>query len=141
MNLVRTLRVLIVLEISLMIFWTVADLYFESDLPAPLREFLAEDRERPWSAVQIGVPVLFLIALVTAWVGLWRLRPWARTLYSATTVLGFLTTPIFGPYVTHGFAQALSEACTMVGGMTLALIWFSSLASQFRARPPGAEPL
>lgn len=137
MNLVRALRVLIVLEIGLFLLYSVSDSLLESALPAPLQLFILEKENTPLSLADIlsfAIAVLLFVVLATAWIGLWRLKPWGRSVYTAATGLGIVAIPAFAPFVTHGIAEMFSEAGSIANGMTLALIWFSPLATHFQAR-------
>jgi len=134
MSLVRTLRVLVVLEIALTLISMAIEMYFENELPPPLRDFIAEQASQPLGLMKPLLGALLLIGLVAGWIGLWHLKPWARLVYSIVAVIGFVATPFYGPVVSHGIAHTVSELDVTVGGMTLALIWLSPLAQYFR--PP-----
>jgi hypothetical protein len=155
MSMTRQLRFLVVIGIAFALA-TVANIY-RSELPqfslwesAPL-EFLSSESPLPESRgvesgveeppvssrVWIGntdivVSVVVLIGFVIAWVGLLRLRPWARTVYSAMVAIGVEALLFVRPDMSQELTQLLGALTIIATGAVLILLWLSSLASNFR---------
>src|SRR5258708_5104502 len=117
MTLLRTLRVLVALEIALTLVSIAVDAYFERDLPGPLREIIADQDRNAFNLTNLFLGFPLLLLLLAGWTGLWRLKPWARSVYSIASLIGFVTTPFYGPFVSHGVAHAFSELGVTAGGM------------------------
>jgi hypothetical protein len=156
----RQLRLFLVIEIALAFAATVANTYkielprffplaseqleslpSESALPESHRvEGGIEEPPEPSKSgaghADIIVGVIVLIGFVVAWVGLWQLKPWARTVYSAMLAIGveallFLDS-VFGSVISQGLAQLLGVLAILAAAVILALLWLSPLASNFR---------
>jgi hypothetical protein len=76
-----------------------------------------------------GVPTF--IAMIVAWIGLWRLWRRARAIYLYSWFAGLLLTAFVGPVVFSGVASMLSDAALLSAGLILGLIYFSDLCHAF----------
>jgi len=157
MSITRQLKLLLVLEIAFAFATAVANIYKielpqffppESEqLSLPSESPLAESRrveggvEEPPDPSKFGhttiiVGVVVLSGFSIAWVGLWRLRPWARTVYSAMLAIGVETLLFFRPVISQGLSQPLGGLTILAAAVILALLWLSPLASNFRNNTP-----
>lgn len=128
MNLPKTIRRLIVVEIALLVVVVAAAFAEERFLPAELQSYLAAEAESPWTAcdwvfVAVGVPLFVLI--IVSWVALWRGWPTARFLYTLTWGLSLPLYGIGAPFITGPFGSVLQAASCLVSGMLLGLLYFS----------------
>src|SRR5262245_35641075 len=99
-----------------------------SCLPAPLREFLAQEHASSWSLWGILVAGAWLavnLATLLAWIGL--LNSWkpARAIYLWAWVGALLLLPLETAWVLTPIGYALDTAATLVGGALLAVLYFS----------------
>ena len=142
MNLVRVLRLLITAEIAFVLIGVVAGVLLRDTLPALLQQYLALEADRAWSGLDFLKSVSYLVAfglLIAGWIGLWKLKPWSRLVYTAAWILSVLVLPMVGPAVLHGVEYMLGDIATLAAGMTLALIWLSPLAVHFSPKPPDSS--
>jgi hypothetical protein len=112
-----------------------ASVRLEQTLPAPLQAYLRARQDAPFDGKQAGVgaaAILLLAGMVAAWIALlrfWRIGPW---FYLATTIGGVLLTLAAGPTVTTAIETTLDTSSSAIGGVILALAFFSDVAAQFR---------
>jgi hypothetical protein len=133
MPLKTLLRLAIVAEVLFGMLGAVADIMLERHLPEPLREYLAAESES-WSSTDtavllIAVPVL--IALIVAWIGLWRLWPPARPLYLYSWIASIVIVAFTGPAVSSAVGYMFGEGAILAAGFILGLIYFSDLRHAF----------
>jgi hypothetical protein len=135
---VTILRTLIIIEIVSTLLGMYADIALEATFPPELRAYLLTQSQGAFGAKETLTAVIlaaFLVALVVAWVGLWFMKRWARTLYTTLVVIGLVLTLFLGPVVTSAFAAALYSIATLAGGVMLGLLWLSELRVEFHALP------
>ena len=128
---VRILKALVAAEAIFSILSMTIGLALEKDLPSSLQAFISEQNSQPMNFARGIVSLVALVAVVVAWIGLWRLKVWARTLYSIASVAGFLVMPFYGPVVSDGTANMVGQLAVTAGGATLALIWLSPISNYF----------
>ena len=124
------LRLIIVAEVVLGIGSITAYELSKSAMPEALRSFESNQFEgeiSPMLVVTFCFLIVFLIALLTAWIGLFVFWKPARMLYLITMVVSLLLGPFFGPYVETGLSYTLCEATSIVSGIILTLVYFSPL--------------
>ena len=124
----RSLRIMVVTDLLLVALSVIVGIMSEASLPEPLRayeEAQAEADTTPsqWIAIAVGIPLI--IAMLIACVGLLVFWGPARPLYLATVIVAILLTPLAGPYVSTGWAQAIDQASFIITGVVLAVIYFS----------------
>jgi hypothetical protein len=113
-------------------------------LPYELRSYLDRQAAEPLTAfhwVLFAVALLALAVGVLNTVGLYRFRPWARTLYLWTCVVSYATLPflINGAAVEPPFTALTGALNNALRGATLALLYFSPIARFFDAEPGQSE--
>jgi hypothetical protein len=82
------------------------------------------------------VIVVFLAALITAWIGLFQYRPWARWLYLGVYVTGCLISLLVGLFdfsFQWGLINAVDATVSGIVGCNVSLLLFSELSSAFDA--------
>jgi ABC-type arginine/histidine transport system permease subunit len=104
-------------------------------LPPDLKGYLeakpnAEPTIETWIIFAAGV--LILIASIIIYVGLYRFRPWAKTLLWPIHLAALLMMPFYGPSILSGWANALSYLYALVNGGILFLVYLSPLGQMFR---------
>jgi hypothetical protein len=131
------LRALIVVELASALLGIYADIALQSSLPAPLHAYLTAQSQGPLTiggALTFAILVPMFAALVVAWVGLWLLKRWARTLYTALIVVFLVVTLFLGPVVASALAAMLYTVSSIAAGVILGLVWLSELRGRFEVR-------
>jgi len=77
----------------------------------------------------LAVPLL--ITLVAAWIGLFMSWKVAPALYLTASVGNVLLLLVAGPTVQTAVGSAVDTANSMIAGLILGLVYFSSLSSRF----------
>lgn len=129
-----SLRILIITDLLLVALSIVVGIMGQSSLPEPLRAYEqaqseAEMMPREWIVVGVGIPLS--IAMLVASIGLMAFWEPARPLYLATVVVAILLTPLAGPYISSGWAQAIDGASLTITGVVLAIVYFSPLSDLY----------
>ncbi len=113
----------------------IADMVLVQTLPTPLQQYLAslESVEPSRGDVFLGiVGLIFLICVIVALIGLWKFKPWARTLYVIATIL-LLPAPLaLGPVVMNPWAALFMSLAEPLGGVLLAMMFLPPIAHEFR---------
>jgi|GEM_PF-3067072 len=73
---------------------------------------------------------LLFLSLVAS-LGLFLFQSWGRFLFLLSTVLFFVTTPLYESYVSTGWSAMVGYPATLLEGMIIALIFFSHLRRPF----------
>jgi hypothetical protein len=82
--------------------------------------------------------LLLMVAIVASIVGLYRFKPWGRSLALWSTAVATPLAVFAGPSLSSGLESALWEVSTLLWGAILALAYYSPVASQFRAGHPAS---
>jgi hypothetical protein len=130
----RLFRAALITEWILAIGAAVVAILTEPLLPAELRAYLDRQAGAPLTAADliqgvVGVGFLALAAATT--VGLFIYKRWARLVFAALTVTGFIPVILMGPTVESGIATALAESAVLVSGVILALMYWSPVSVNF----------
>ena len=146
MDPLRSIRILVIVQIGTLLAGIVAGLALEGTLPEPLRSWLEEDDAAPMTGPRIAWVVaatMLLALLAAAWIHLWNARRHARLLYTAATAAGFLLTAVGGPVVMTGVESAVGALEGIASGLMLGILYFSELGRVFgpprRAGGPSPE--
>jgi hypothetical protein len=110
-------------------------------LPPELRAYLDGQADAPLNGrdlLEIAIGIIFLGLAASSTVGLFLFKRWARRLFVALTVTGFIPIVVLGPTVETGAATALAEMATLLSGIILALIYGSPVRDHFE-KPPAAR--
>lgn len=133
----KTLRLLVAVELGLMVASTVLELLLEPYLPEPLRTYVGQIGDEAITALDL---VLGLVAfgtfafMVVASVAVWRMSRGARELFALSRGLAVVVTALLGPYVHAGPAVALETAAPLVAGIILGILYFGQRPEELRAR-------
>src|SRR5215203_602419 len=130
MELRRLLRQLVIADVALAVSVVVIELVAEQFLPQPLRAWADQQAEatRPRDVLVLVIALPLLAALVTSWIGLWRLWRPARWLYVLVLVGGLLAEVLMGTTVVSGVGAAISTLESIVDGMIVALVYLTPLS-------------
>jgi hypothetical protein len=138
-NRLRLFRVLIFAQMAIVALAIAASVRLEKTLPDALQSYLRARQDAPFDRKEVGVgaaAIILLAAMVAAWIALlrsWRVGPW---IYLATTIAGVMLTLAAGPTVTTAIETALDTSSAAVGGVILAMAFFSDVAPRSRPTEP-----
>jgi hypothetical protein len=124
------LRRLIVAEIALSALYAVVVGAQDAFLPPALREY---EESRAAAALTLHDGIMLAIAvpglalLMISWVALWRDWRSGRLLYTIAWASGLAVAFLGGPVVETAIGKALDTTASVVGGLTLGLLYFSDL--------------
>ena len=137
-------RAAVALSIALGFLGGIASLFFESTLPPPLREYLEREQNAEVTAMDFVLLLIWiplLVAVIASYVGMLRFARWSRPLALATSALGVVALPLFGPTVEPGTTTALFHLASMVFGALVAVAYCSpTAAAWFGDAPPDGPP-
>lgn len=87
--------------------------------------------QSPWLIFGIGVPLA--IAGISGVVGLYKFKPWGRSLSLYSTAIGLMLYPFLGPTLSSGLESAFVEVSNLLWGGILALSYYSPISHHFNA--------
>jgi hypothetical protein len=132
---IKTLfRVSIIAEWSLLVFGITLFSMLDSSLPDLLQQYQVFESERNMTLsdiifLGIGIPVV-LLNLISS-IGLYFFRSWARPIYVATAVLSILVMIFSPPTVSTGIESAFEQFSILIGGVIIALMFYSDITDKF----------
>jgi hypothetical protein len=130
----RTFRTLIGLNWATAIGLVIVSLTTKKFLPSELTPYLESRRHAAISNFNMAlalVEVILLLVCVIDAVGLFLFRKWARTLLVPLYVMGILLYPTNPVYLETGWTKMTVTVCNILGGMILALAYFSPVSTLF----------
>ncbi|WP_019866845.1 hypothetical protein [Methylovulum miyakonense] len=130
------LRILILGEIISPLIGAIIDQFFPQLLPKALQDYFtsSDSSEFQWGAFWILSILGIAFAYLASLYGLWRLRSWARWLYTSLFLVYFYP-PFFEPTVSSAIANICSELSSGCSGGILVLIWVSEISREFSNQP------
>jgi hypothetical protein len=137
----QNFRILVVLEWLIIISGLVVYFLTKAALPSEVREYLENQNSAPLTTADmiffcVSV-VLILLTIVTS-IGLFFFKRWSKTLLLLSYVVTILLTPTHTVYINTGWTELLFTVGDILGGMILALVYFSPISTAFEA-PPDIE--
>ena len=81
----------------------------------------------------LGLLIPLLGAIVAGLVGLFRFKPWGRSISLYATLAGFALVPLGGPTLSSPLEDALWGVSEILWGAILASAYFSAVAGRFGA--------
>jgi len=126
-------RILIVVDFALAMLTIAAEIALGWTLPAPLREFV----QRTWFDWSAAGVFLFILgagvigATVISWVGLFLFWWPARGIYVSAWAVWLVLLVLSGPSVMTGAGAALHTAEAVIGGILIALMYFTEVSDKF----------
>lgn len=144
MNNERVLSILILCDFGVGVAALVSERILEPFLPVPLRAYLAAESTAVSRLTDVLLTALWvgvLAGTVLAWVGLLNLVRAARPLYVASWIGYLALIALSGPHVGSAVGTVVDQLTGLVGGMIVAMIYFSDLRTRFRTLSRTAEQL
>ena len=134
---IKLYRTILLVSFVLGIIAMVVGVASTATLPLELREYRQRALQNPpmWIVV---VGLLAFVGGIVSLVGLWMLQRWARTLYLTLIIAGVGIVPFAGPYVEGGWSYALYALANLIGGVIVALSYWSPISARFEGSPVAA---
>ncbi len=136
MDAVRVLKSAIVAQWLLIVAGAVVGLVEERFLPELLRIYIPQQDRRSLThseLVSLSVGLFLILGLLIASLGIFRLRPWAGTLYVACLFIGALVSLFLGPVITSPIEGMLEYFANGLLGFTVAMLYFSNAHTYFES--------
>jgi uncharacterized membrane protein (DUF2068 family) len=111
------------------LLFVIASIALQNTLPPALTGYLEEQMAAPVSGGEVFALIALIILLVVNFVGLWKLRSWARVLYVASTLLIVPLDALAGPVVMNSWEGLFSHVALLLEGILLCSM-FSGQTSQ-----------
>jgi hypothetical protein len=135
-NNAKTLEALILADIAVSVLSAVSDAVFGQPAPAGPR---GAGGWAPPGDLSFALWIAVCAGTVLAWIGLLNLLRAARTLYAASWI-GYLALAVFrAPAPGSAIGSTLDLLAGLVGGMILAVVYFSKLGARFRPIGPASS--
>jgi hypothetical protein len=129
-------RILLLATLAVGLLGGVVEFSTHDSLPQALQDYLnstsEEESNDNWMALGVFALIL-IVAVIAAYIGLFLFKPWSRPLNLLLWPAAFVFTPMLGPTVTSGWATACYELSAGLGGMIVALTYFSRLSKEFQS--------
>jgi hypothetical protein len=114
--------------------------------PALVPEVIRFAEEQYWNQVSTGgfvfrlsIFVLYVVASLVAFVGLYLFKRWARTANLVLAALVVIVSPALGHLVLSGLAHGLGELALLLWGAVLGLAYFSPISERFAPSSHGRQ--
>lgn len=138
MSMTTLFRSIMIGSLVLEVMSVIAGETLSQTLPAPLRQYLAtegvelsQDEAIKMLVIALTLVVPSLIALIVAIVGIWKFKPWARTLYVVLSILTFLVPLALGPVIMNPWENLFMSLAELSGGIVLAMMFLPPIAHEF----------
>lgn len=132
-------RFLIFLHILLMFVAVAASMFLADEALSPGLRQAYEAEPRPAGVLPewlyTSFLMVFLAAMVASVVGLYRFRPWGRTLSLWLTLAPLPLAFLGGPLLESPLESSLSDIASMLWGAIVAVAYFSPLSARFAGMP------
>jgi len=130
----RTFRILIVLNWATTILGVIVYVATRKYLPVEVllyRERMIRLGVSPFRIILFCVDVILFIVCAIDAIGLFCFRKWAKTLLVPLYVIAILGVPTNPVYIQTGWTHMAFYISSVIGGMILAMTFFSPLAEVF----------
>ncbi len=137
MNLLKVFRKLILVQFALMFLTLIV--VFVGDLSYPEEIAIMSERIDTFSMFNIPESVILITsvflmaAVIFAYISLYRLKTYGRTLFVALMIFGYFITPVFFPYdLNTGWETAMDSLINTIDGALLCLIFLTPVKDYFQ---------
>lgn len=131
----QNFRKLIILEWLLGFITIVVYFTTENYLPPPLRDFLEQEKNDEVTTLDSIILAFSFVAFITyviTYVGLYKFKPWAKTLLLPIQIVGLLTMIPHGPSISTSWVAVLNHSYSIVVGGILFLVYLSPVSEMFK---------
>lgn len=143
MDTTKKIKLFTLLYVALLAFGLPFSYFVEQFLPIDIRQYLDADYNRP-NTINEDILMVFLIPsavahLLSIGAILFEHR-WAKPMFTYSLLVIYLLGPFGGPMIYHASADTISGAATIVSGVILALLWFTSSAFNKKGLGTALQP-
>ena len=107
-------------------------------IPEPLRladenymQSAAESGSALYDLLQLLIIAGLLVASISAFIGMFLFKPWARPLNVILAFSSFIIWPLLGYNLASGWSQAISDFALIILGGVIAMSYFSPISNHF----------
>lgn len=129
-------RTILIAGLVFAISSVVAGLSLTETLPPSLQDYLMQVEGEEISSgraiffLLIVLSIFIILPIIT--VGIWKFKPWARTLYVVISVVFIPFYPIMGPVVMNGWQAMLYDLSLMLEGILIAMMFTGEINERFK---------
>lgn len=126
----QALRAAVVAEWVMTMLSVVLSDVLQNSLPEPLSHWSQHTIEIEYPVFKnifLFFSISVLILSITASVGLFKLKMWARSLYLTTVLIGYLLTFFLGPTIEPAITSTISDLSDLLSGIIIGLAFFSNV--------------
>lgn len=130
------LRISIIVQWGLIVVAVAIGLFEERYFTGFLKNYANEQASKSSSsseAIVMGAGLILFIIVFISSIGIYRLKPWARTAYVTCSLLGFVLFMFMEPSVTPPIGGAFQDLATATEGFTIALLYLSTAREHFES--------
>jgi len=108
--------------------------YFEDQMPLLLQQYLADPHQfLDWSDTQkMMILGASLAIVILAYIGMWIFKPWGRTLYCVSMVMGLVLYRLLGPQVLNEWEAIFTYLSDALEGVLLLWMFTGDIKNQFK---------
>jgi len=132
---IRTFRIILLLWATSPIGAVVSYILFRHTLPPDLLAYkhsvAVSHVASPLYPLSLGVASVFLLVFIVSFIGLYRFSRFARPLFTIWLASAFVSVLFYGPRVETPPVAWFEDASTILGGIVLAVIYWSPLHEHF----------
>ena len=139
MNSKNIFRIIVILDIVIVVFGIIVSDLTEGLLPETLQNYLMQAAESdfiPKDTIFLIIGAIFFIALIVSWIGLLKFKKFAPWLYLVVSTADIVLTSFMGPTVRSGLAESIAIFEGLIGGVLIALVFFSPVKEFFGTDSP-----
>jgi uncharacterized membrane protein len=128
----------LVLSLSLLsiIIAVIAGVNLSNTLPASLQDYLYQLENEELSNLEsilwvlVGLTILVITPLLL--IGLWKFKPWARTLFLVLTIVTFPLYVFLGPVVMNPWEAMFNDIAILLEGALIAMMFIGPVSEKFQ---------
>lgn len=128
MDTTKLIKKLVIVELLLFIAVTLLPFQLTSYLPELLQNYVLVASSKELSTLDIVLYSLLSLVLavyLVSIIGLLLTKSWAKNIYIAISVIGFILLPFMGPTVMHGVTATLHDTGNFITGVIMTLLIFT----------------
>jgi|SaaInl8_135m_RNA_FD_contig_31_558188_length_493_multi_11_in_0_out_0_1 hypothetical protein len=132
MQITSLFRTILLSGLALSLISIIAGFSLVDTLPTILQSYLSQEEASDTESNLYILALLGLLALlIVSIVGLWKFKPWARTLYVGILIIIVPISPTFGPVVMNGWEAMFSDLSFMLDGVLIAMMFSGEISKKF----------
>jgi len=129
-------RLILSFSVLAIIIAVVAGINLSNTLPESLQDYLYQLENEEVSDLENILWVLagltFLVITPLLLIGLWKFKPWARTLFLALTIVTFPLYVVLGPVVMNPWEAMFNDIAMLLEGGLIAMMFIGPISEKFQ---------